>query len=302
MRIACLAFPVLVSTNRGRILLLNPIDRLLVALVQRLGYLRLEPRDYSSLGLFARYDGNILGGLLLGAGMALSGSCPGTVFVQLGAGIPSGFYTLIGCVLGGVVWSGILGPAIKSRTKPAVVDKPDKTNHTALAQLTLYEYLGTSRYSTALWVAALFATIVAIISLLTPPQTRGLVSPIAGGFLITIAQLVSILLRSKLLGTSTSFEEAGAYVCWVIQRRDTPKPSSYGTTVLTVGMAIGALLVPLVATSASATAALPHSIIDHNSVTRAMVGGVLLALGSRMGGVVRAAMESAGCHCFLCQV
>ncbi|KAK7755216.1 hypothetical protein SLS62_002721 [Diatrype stigma] len=256
---------------------------LLVALIQRLGYLRLKPRDYSSLGLFARCDGNILGGLLLGAGMALSGSCPGTVFVQLGAGIPSGFYTLAGCVLGGMVWSGILGPALKKRTKTAVVDKPNKTNRPQLAQLTIFEYLGASGFSTALGLTALFAAIVAIISLFAPPQTRGVVWPIAGGFLIAIAQMVSILIRNKLLGTSMSFEEAGAYFCWVIKGRDSPKPGSYGTTVLTAGMIAGALLLPLIATSASVTTLTPP-IRDPIWPIRAMVGGILLALGSRMGG------------------
>lgn len=218
--------------------------------------------------------------------MAFSGSCPGTVFVQVGAGIPSGLYALAGCVLGGMAWSGMLGPALKARAKTAVVNKSEETNRTPLAQLTIDEYLGTSKSSAALGVAAFFATVVATVSVLAPPQTRGLVPPIAGGLLITVAQLVSILVRSKLLGTSTSFEEAGAYLCWCIQGSGIPKPSSYGTAVLTAGMAVGALLLPLVAPAASVdtTALLPPAMKDHTRPIRAMVGGILLALGSRIGG------------------
>eukprot|EP01028_Stygiella_incarcerata_P000058 TRINITY_DN1009_c0_g3_i1.p1 TRINITY_DN1009_c0_g3~~TRINITY_DN1009_c0_g3_i1.p1 ORF type:complete len:437 (-),score=122.29 TRINITY_DN1009_c0_g3_i1:473-1783(-) len=37
-----------------------------------------------------------LGGLILGVGMAFSGACPGTVFVQLGAGVPWAFMVILG--------------------------------------------------------------------------------------------------------------------------------------------------------------------------------------------------------------
>jgi len=39
---------------------------------------------------------NILGGGLLGAGIALSGACPGTVFAQMGVGYKDAFFTFFG--------------------------------------------------------------------------------------------------------------------------------------------------------------------------------------------------------------
>ncbi|RMD43729.1 hypothetical protein DV735_g1398, partial [Chaetothyriales sp. CBS 134920] len=53
----------------------------------------------STMGIVAngktRHDGNILGGALLGAGMSLTGACPGTVLVQLGVGVGVGGSVLI---------------------------------------------------------------------------------------------------------------------------------------------------------------------------------------------------------------
>ncbi|RYP54310.1 hypothetical protein DL768_000884 [Monosporascus sp. mg162] len=176
-----------------------------VALSQLFSHLSQKPRDYSSVGLFASYDGNVLGGLLMGAGMALSGSCPGTIFVQLGAGIPSGFYTIAGCVLGGVVWSGMLAPALEARARTKI-----KSN--IQPKLSVYEHLGVSRAAATVGIAAMFAMTVSTINLLAPSQTRGVVTPIAGGLLIAGSQLISIVTRSKLIGEKTALEDPGRTV------------------------------------------------------------------------------------------
>ena len=42
----------------------------------------------------------IIGGLLIGVGMQISGSCPGMVLVQLGAGVPWSYLTFIGALSG----------------------------------------------------------------------------------------------------------------------------------------------------------------------------------------------------------
>ncbi|RYP67315.1 hypothetical protein DL769_005794 [Monosporascus sp. CRB-8-3] len=253
------------------------IHRVVVALSQPLSHLSQKPRDYSSVGLFASYDGNILGGLLAGAGMALSGSCPGTIFVQLGAGIPSGFYTIAGCVLGGVAWSGMLAPALEARTRTRI-----KSN--IQPKLSVYEHLGISRATATVGIAATFAMTVSTINLLAPSQTRGLVTPIAGGLLIAGSQLISIITRSKLIGTSSSFEEAGKYIWWALRGGNSDRrPKSYSTIVLTAGMVAGAALVPLMNPIASGSSTFPRPGVDINPVGAAL-GGMLLAIGSRMGG------------------
>ena len=45
----------------------------------------------------------IVGGLLIGVGMQISGSCPGMVLVQLGAGVTYSYITFIGALCGALV-------------------------------------------------------------------------------------------------------------------------------------------------------------------------------------------------------
>ncbi|KAI1166937.1 hypothetical protein F5B18DRAFT_648344 [Nemania serpens] len=242
---------------------------LLVTLCQKLGYIQVQPRGYSSLGLFGSLDGNIIGGCLLGIGMTLSGSCPGTVFSQVGAGVPSGSYTLGGCVLGGIIWSGILRPMLRSKARYAP-PKPES--------LTIYGALGTSQTVVLMGVEAMFVAGVAAISALGLAKTRGLVEPVFGGFLVAGAQLVSALTRKALLGTSASFEELGDYISWLLRGGGDGKPRSYGSMAIVTGMMVGtlglSLAVPLPQISPS---------VDLGA-SRLVLGGVLLTLGSRMGG------------------
>ncbi|KAI1757049.1 hypothetical protein F4782DRAFT_213021 [Xylaria castorea] len=245
---------------------------LVVTLCQKLGYLQVKPRNYSSLGLFGPLDGNVIGGCLLGIGMTLSGSCPGTVFAQVGAGVHSGFYTLGGCLLGGIAWSGFLRPALASTKHKSRVEPP-KPEH-----LTIHGALGTSQAAAVVGVGAVFAGVVAAISALGLVKTQGLVDPVLGGLLIAGAQLFSALARKTLLGTSASFEECGDYVSWLVRSGGDGKPKSYSSTAVVTGVTVGAF-------GLSRFAPLPQMppavAID---TTRLVLGGVLLAIGSRMGG------------------
>lgn len=48
----------------------------------------------------AVYGADIIGGLLLGGGIAIAGACPGTLFAQIGAGYKDSIATLCGGILG----------------------------------------------------------------------------------------------------------------------------------------------------------------------------------------------------------
>lgn len=60
---------------------------------QLLGYERLSWK-------ITVYKADIIGGLFLGIGIALAGSCPGTLFAQLGAGYKDALLTLMGAFIG----------------------------------------------------------------------------------------------------------------------------------------------------------------------------------------------------------
>lgn len=58
------------------------------------------------------YVADIVGGLILGAGIALAGACPGTVLAQVGAGYRDSWLTLIGG-LGGALTFSYLEPTLR---------------------------------------------------------------------------------------------------------------------------------------------------------------------------------------------
>jgi hypothetical protein len=58
------------------------------------------------------YAADIIGGLVLGAGIALAGACPGTVLAQIGAGYRDAWATLAGGLLGALAFT-YAEPALK---------------------------------------------------------------------------------------------------------------------------------------------------------------------------------------------
>jgi hypothetical protein len=56
----------------------------------------------------------IAGGLMLGAGIALSGACPGTAFAQAGAGYRDAWFTILGGIAGAMAF-GYFEPQIKAQ-------------------------------------------------------------------------------------------------------------------------------------------------------------------------------------------
>jgi hypothetical protein len=55
---------------------------------------------------------DVLGGLILGAGITLAGACPGTVLAQIGAGYKDAWLTLLGGLLGALTFS-LLEPVLR---------------------------------------------------------------------------------------------------------------------------------------------------------------------------------------------
>lgn len=66
------------------------------------------------------YKANIIGGLILGAGIALSGACPGTTLAQIGAGYRDAWFTLLGGLAGALFYGYLDAPitALFAETGP----------------------------------------------------------------------------------------------------------------------------------------------------------------------------------------
>ncbi|EFY98232.1 hypothetical protein X797_005129 [Metarhizium robertsii] len=240
------------------------------AVAERLGYAKISPRNSSPLGLLSSYDGNILGGGLLGAGMALSGSCPGTLYAQLAAGVRSGFHALDGAIIGGVLWSGLVSRLVKRRREKAGA-RPEPA--------VVGERLGLSNGTALLLLEAVCVAVIAATTLYTPVSPTAKIPGALAGLLVGGAQLVSILSRRTMMGISGSYEEVGNFFWWLVRGADTnAKPSSYQNILFASWVAAGAWgLLRLVPGLASGPA---YEI----SPLLAVSGGVLMAVGSRMAG------------------
>jgi len=95
---------------------------------------------------------DVIGGLLLGIGVALAGACPGTVFAQIGAGYRDSLMTLAGAIIGAIVYA---------QTKPFF--QTILSLQWPSQKLTIDHFLGCP-----FWVAALalFCIIVGVLILL----------------------------------------------------------------------------------------------------------------------------------------
>ncbi|KAK3896418.1 hypothetical protein C8A05DRAFT_20601, partial [Staphylotrichum tortipilum] len=242
---------------------------------QSLQLTALPPRPAAPLGILGtRYDGNILGGALLGAGMAVSGACPGTVLAQLGVGVKSGRWAFAGAVAAGVVWSGLM--KMKGGAQGAGCGAVEKKNDEGkkeekLAKETVYHALGIPRGALLVGLeAALVLAVAAAVKLTAAPaaEARG-IPPYLAGLAIAAAQLVSIALRGSLLGASTAFEELGGWA-WGLRK--------YSNLVFSAGLVGGAWLI------AQAVPALRPAAEIAVSPVRSALGGFMIVFGSRMAG------------------
>jgi len=69
-----------------------------LAALNGFGIVKLQPKA-------ALYAADIVGGLILGVGIALAGACPGTTLVQIGAGYRDALFTFAGGLVGAVAFS-----------------------------------------------------------------------------------------------------------------------------------------------------------------------------------------------------
>ena len=110
--------------------------------------------------------------------MALSGACPGTVFVQLAQGISSANSTALGALLGGGTYVRLLHLIKKQPpqkgTKAAALSKQTISDELEISEVVTYVILG--------------AAVMAILCLTEAGAGSFPTSPTAGGLLIGLAQ------------------------------------------------------------------------------------------------------------------
>ena len=101
------------------------------------------------------FRADLIGGLILGAGIALAGACPGTSMAQLGAGYRDAWFVVLGGIFGAMAYGYFYDPLT------ALL--PDKGDKVAFDQM-----LGLPFWVTALGLAALLAVGLVVLERMSP--------------------------------------------------------------------------------------------------------------------------------------
>jgi uncharacterized membrane protein YedE/YeeE len=223
-------------------------------------------RGNSTLARFSQYDGNLLGGLLLGFGMALSGACPGTTIVQMAQGVPSARSTIIGAVAGAAAYSRFGSLMNGKHSVYSNGAKRTLQDSTSLPGNVVLIVLGAA-------VAA---------GLYFPKVTDGqfTTTPLTGGLLIGGSQAASLFLTGNSLGVSTSYEQASRYILSALGASGIEKPNwPPRAMVFSLGIFAGSLALSssgLLTGLGGPEIAIP--------AWQALLGGFVMVFGARTAG------------------
>merc|ERR1711939_927081 len=234
------------------------------AAAKRAGLVHIACKKDSSYGWLGRYDGNIVGGALMGAGMGLTGACPGTVLVQAALGVSGSRALLLSGLLGGIAfvkWN--------QRNKQLAADKSAK--HSVSEATGLRDSNTMLVLEAALWSMILAANAFA-------PRGHYLLHPVVGGVLIGLAQVSSVAFVKRPIGVSTAYEDLGKFF-WSCVEGKPPAPG-VENMIFVGGLVAGAKLV------AYAVPEILESFSPERSISfpAALVGGFALMFGARLAG------------------
>ncbi|KIW02500.1 uncharacterized protein PV09_06300 [Verruconis gallopava] len=237
--------------------------------LEKLNIIRRPIRPSCSLGIFSEYDGNLIGGAMVGVGMSLSGACPGTVLVQLAQGIPSGRAAALGALLGGVAyvkWRQTLKKGSGASNEKAKASKRTISEVSKTPEEVLYTILGLG--------------VVGLIALTRPEGNVPPNLPVLGGLSIGLAQAASLLLTTFPLGVSTAYEELGQYIVRALGDKDVALPSwPPRSTIFALGLIGGSMAFSTQVASSSLVG--PDLQIPS---WQALAGGFIMSFGARIAG------------------
>ncbi|ETV64342.1 hypothetical protein H257_18750 [Aphanomyces astaci] len=226
----------------------------------------LRPKDFEAIQRKRAADPShavvlATGGLLLGIGMDISGSCPGSVYVQLGAGIPTALP-----VFGGVLAGTLLATAL---AKPMIAQwqaNKRRINTTVLLSWPAHALLGVVILGSS--VALEF-----VAPELPLPSSAWL--PTLAGIAVGSLQLPLVFILHRSLGATLSYkillDKIFSPVREVTQFLHLPTISDLSTLVFVVSVVAG---------SAVATSTPPLPIGSLPSVAASLVGGAFIGVGS----------------------
>lgn len=250
----------------------------------------------------------VLGAGMLGMGMALTGSCPGTVFAQIAAGSNAARFILLGGLLGGASF-----PLAELLIGPAAWANLLRTGRSRVQTLTIDKAVGVrSPAAVALPLAAALAAFVAFIEWAAPWQNelsalagaagpKGAsfsssiplsIPPYVAGMVVGSLQVPLVMLLDKHLGCSGGYVAfCGGVVRTICGERVCAKMPSIQMAAtsafqiwMSAGIALGAYLCSSALVSGVAAPYLSNTLpaASAMSTTEGVVGGFLLVAGARL--------------------
>lgn len=145
-----------------------------------------------------------IGGALLGAGMALAGACPGTITVQVGAGVNVSIPVLVGGFVGGLLYQH-LRPSLK---------RIYALGH--YSTRTIDAYFNVSFSKAAVTMAAMLFVILVVLHAFIPSEvpfadmfmnnvlTMASWPPVIAGICIGLLQIPAVLFSNRPIGSSSN--------------------------------------------------------------------------------------------------
>ncbi|CEI70704.1 hypothetical protein FVEN_g810 [Fusarium venenatum] len=220
----------------------------------------------SNHGWLGSYDGNIIGGAILGLGISLTGACPGTVLVQATAGV--GHSRLLACtsLLAGVAWV---------KVKPLVSKPQSPTSGAENNNVMLITGWSANKVLIA-YEITLLGILAAILAV--APRSETLLHPVVGGLLIGVGQLSSVLFTNKPVGVSGAYGEFGN-IFWDLVSGKTLK--SIPESILFAGGVVAGSWLTITQVPAIREAMVSS---QEQSLPGLIIGGVLLTFGARIAG------------------
>ncbi|OQR94411.1 hypothetical protein ACHHYP_01315 [Achlya hypogyna] len=207
----------------------------------------------------------VSGGLILGAGMTISGSCPGSVYVQLGAQLPSA-----AACFGGTVLGTALAASLRSRIAAWEKHIPKVTSTLAISSI-VQAFMG---------VGCVVAAVV--LELVVPeavPATFWF--PSVGGAVVGFLQLPMALFVRKSIGASASVkillgEVANAWEGTFGKRSWAPRVPDISQAIFVLGVVAG---------SFAATYNGVHDATQmYPGTLQSVIGGAMIAFGASIAG------------------
>lgn len=226
---------------------------------------------------------NLSGGFILGTGMTMSGSCPGTVLAQLGSGIRSAPYVLAGG-LAGVLAYGYLHPQL---TAILTLSSPSLSS-SLLSDALQVPHITLSLAMTLGLIGILYVVEKKVEKSAIPfKPSLDLSSPywneMWSGIVIGCMQLPPMVLLNAPLGTSSGYVGLLGRILQYIPGVDIPYIAGYADRVFPVVLDIGVILGAYLSSRQSGNYAKNQmSSLSSREKWMAVLGGFFMLFGARL--------------------